>query len=85
MTDDECPICYTKYGKQEDGSFLCRDSIENSDIPSDCTHYVCCSCAQTMYEHLEEQYTLEVDGEAKCPLCRADWTHWLMCHYGDEE
>ena len=83
-SDSECPICFVKYGEQEDGSFRCKDSIHNSDIPSDCKHYICSCCAATMYEHLEAQFTFETDGEAKCPLCRADWTDWLMCQYGDD-
>jgi hypothetical protein len=71
MSDDECPICYKKYGYQEDESFLCRDSKDNSDYAEACKHYVCVECCRV----LAKQDTV------LCPLCREDWTQWIHSHY----
>ena len=67
----ECPICFTRYGKQPDDTFLCRDGIDNSDFKTDCTHYICVICAREMSRQ----------EEIKCPLCREDWTDWMHSHY----
>lgn len=72
---DTCCICYYNYGLQEDGSFLCKDGICNSEMykhnPSLCTHYVCERCCLILIQN-----TI-----VKCPLCREDWTEWIHSHY----
>jgi hypothetical protein len=73
--DEECPICYTKYGRQEDGSFLCMDSINNSALASTstCTHYICAHCC----------WELSRMEQVRCPLCREDWSEWVHQRYTD--
>ena len=31
-TDETCSVCFGTYGLQKDGSFLCKDSVSNSDL-----------------------------------------------------
>ena len=73
--DTECPICYTPYGEQEDGSFLCKDGKENSGIMTPCKHYICVNCCWIL---------MKLDHVA-CPLCREDWTHWIHSHYYSDD
>jgi hypothetical protein len=82
-TDDECPICYIKYGEQEDGSFICQDGAINSGEEGYCDHWVCTRCAQTMHNNLRKKD--DEDASECCPICRCDWTLWLLTHYDDEE
>ena len=42
--EKECPICYVKYGKQEDGEFVCGDGKWNSDMSDLCKHSICVKC-----------------------------------------
>jgi len=81
--DDECPICYIKYGRQEDGSFICQDGAINSGEEGYCDHWVCTRCAQTMHNNLRKKD--DEDASECCPICRCDWTLWLLTHYDDEE
>jgi hypothetical protein len=73
--DDSCPICYLEYGLQEDGTFLCKDGIDNSGYESSCKHYICVKCC----------WQLSRIEEVRCPLCREDWTEWIFEHYEDED
>jgi hypothetical protein len=77
--EKSCPICFEKYGQQEDGSFRCKDSIDNSNHEnvSNCKHYICVPCCQTLYDRST--------GSIACPICRADWTEWITDSYRDEE
>ena len=79
-----CPICYEEIGKQmSEGNYYtrCQDGKYNSDMAEECKHYVCVPCAQTLYNNLREE---GCGGEVKCPLCRENWTLWLLTHYEDE-
>lgn len=85
MTDNECPICYVKYGEQEDGNFICKDGKCNSLFSTECTHYICVPCARTLYNNLritmkgiEEDEDEENEAVVRCPLCRENWTEWLL-------
>ena len=71
--DHSCPICYLNYGEQEDGSFLCKDGIDNSDYESPCKHYICVTCCRKMCK-----VASEAKDEVRCPLCREDWTQWIF-------
>jgi hypothetical protein len=79
MTSEECPICYKKYGEQDDYNFLCKDGKINSDYADVCKHYICEECCGMLAKQ----------DEIKCPLCREDWTLWIHSHYyiddGDSE
>lgn len=79
MEDTNCPICFEKYGEQEDGSFRCKDSIDNShnENVNNCKHYICVPCCQTLHDRST--------GSIGCPICRADWTEWIADAYGEED
>ena len=71
----ECPICYTNYGEQDDGTFLTKDGKDNSDYADVCNHYICYKCC----------WELSKKEDVKCPLCREDWTDWIHSHYYEED
>jgi hypothetical protein len=71
----DCPICYTTYGDQPDGSFLTKDGKNNSEMADECKHYVCYRCC----------YQLSKQKIVSCPLCREDWTEWIHTHYEEDE
>ena len=73
---DTCPICYNTYGFQEDGSFLCKDGIDNSGFADEtsCKHYICVQCCIQMCN----------GDKVRCPLCREDWTDWIHSHYSSD-
>ena len=83
--EEECPICYNKYGEQSDGEFLCKDGKCNSDMSDLCTHYICVKCCKILRNNFIEDE--DEDNEVNCPLCREDWTEWIKGHYytTDEE
>lgn len=84
MEDNECPICFRTYGEQSDGSFLCKDGKVNSDDAENCQHYCCVDCIQTMYENSRKSFILKESCSCvHCPLCREDWTSWILNHYDD--
>ena len=59
--DENCPVCFETYGLHEDGSFLYKDGVSNSDLKGhNCKHYLCINCWDIMYE--KEIYN--------CPLCK---------------
>jgi hypothetical protein len=72
---DECPICFTHYGEQADGSFLTKDGKDNSDYAEVCKHYICHRCC----------WELSKQEHVKCPLCREDWTDWIHTHYTESD
>jgi hypothetical protein len=72
----ECPICYVKYGEQEDGKFICSDGKWNSDMSGLCKHSICVKC----YNILRNKF-IEDEEEVKCPLCRENWTDWIESHW----
>ncbi len=73
--EEACPICFTHYGEQEDGSFLTKDGKNNSDYAEVCKHYVCHQCC----------WKLSLQDHVKCPLCREDWTDWIHSHYTESD
>ena len=79
VLDDSCPICYSEYGPQEDGTFLCKDGINNSDYESTCKHYICVECCDKMCR--KAVYDRD---EVQCPICRYDWTQWIIYRYKDD-
>lgn len=88
MTDKcpECPICYTPYGEQEDGSILPKDGKNNSDKAADCKHYFCVKCIIALLKTNIETWGDRgwQDANIKCPLCREDWTMFILDRYEDE-
>jgi hypothetical protein len=68
---DECPICLQTF-EETRTSF---DGPCNSDIPTNCTHYLCICCWEEIFER-----SCNCCG-VKCPLCREDITEWLFSHY----
>ncbi len=85
----ECPVCYNNIGKQEDGLFICEDGKGNSDMAEKCNHRICSRCCQTIYNNLrqawKDRHITGIYPEATCPLCRENWTMWLLNYYSDEE
>jgi hypothetical protein len=69
-------ILYYKMSSEEICS-LCNktnipmDSPNNSDIPTECTHYFCTECWTTRYRHCLKT----------CPVCNRDISNWLNSHY----
>ena len=55
--DENCPVCFETYGLQEDGSFLYKNGVSNSDLKG---HNCKLNCWDIMYE--KEIYN--------CPLCK---------------
>lgn len=89
--EDECPICFEKYGEKLDGSFLCRDGKINSDEAENCKHYLCKNCCFQLYKNLRKDFkkgirnkTGIINVNAYCPLCRENWTLWLLRHYDSD-
>ena len=96
MSEMECPICYTDYMEQPeklDGK--CKSKLEDFN-ETKCRHCVCIKCCQQLYNNLRKEWknlrNIEYAREhgfslcnAKCPLCREDWTLWLLRSYEDEE
>ena len=85
--DKECPICYVKYGKQEDGEFVCGDGKWNSDMSDLCKHSICVKCCKILRNKFIEDEDEDEEKKVRCPLCREDWTYWIESHYytTDEE
>lgn len=85
--EEECPICYEKYGEQEDGNFLCKDGKCNSGCENECNHYICVKCCKTLRDKFIEDDEEEEDEEKKvrCPLCREDWTDWIESNYCSDD
>ena len=75
----ECPICYVKYGEQEDGKFIYSDGKWNSDMSGLCKHSICVKCKKILRNKFIEEE------EVKCPLCRENWTEWIESHYTTDE
>jgi hypothetical protein len=73
----ECPICY-----ETETVF---DGKCNSDEEDKCKHYICVDCCQQIYNKLRKQFNTDKNVEACCPLCRENWTLWLLTHYNDIE
>ena len=71
MDDNECPICYCE--------LLIKDGKCNSDYEENCKHYICVDCCYELADLLNTQM------EVGCPLCREDWTDWLIDHYTTDQ
>ena len=81
----ECCICYTTYGQQEDGSFICKDGKANSEFAETCNHYICVPCCQTLYNKVRaDSKGGDWNAKCACPMCREDWTEWILRTYDDE-
>lgn len=70
--ETHCAICFTEYGEQSDGSFLCKDSVQNSENEDNnpCMHYFCVRCWQTIHNQYKEVIC--------CPICRSDVSDWFL-------
>ena len=81
----ECPVCYTEFSQ------TVIDGKDNSDSAEVCKHYLCVPCCQTLYNNLRKEFKKGGWGkkgktpDVKCPICREDWTEWILSHYNDEE
>lgn len=73
IEDDNCPVCHRRYDRDE-GPL--RDGPSNSDMQTDCTHFLCVDCWSRMYSlyRLYGQKPL-------CPVCKEECTEWLESHY----
>jgi len=69
-TDETCPICLEAYDR-EIGRL--KDGIQNSNYESNCPHWCCCMCWDTMSRQDNDTYS--------CPICKTDITDWLKTHY----
>jgi hypothetical protein len=81
LDDNElCPICFIRYGYQEDGRFISRDGKVNSDyaVKGGCAHYICVPCCMSMKNLCNIKRRL-------CPLCREDWSNWLQDYNETDE
>jgi len=71
--DEECPICYESYAcNGKDGKF-------NSDMAEICNHAICGQCCKQLYSNAIRTANPNI----KCPLCREDWTDWILSHYDE--
>jgi hypothetical protein len=73
-TDETCPLCLEAYDK-EIGRL--KDGIQNSGYESNCPHWCCCMCWDTMYRQYKDTYC--------CPICKRDITDWLKTHYDSDD
>jgi hypothetical protein len=73
-TDETCPICLEAYDR-EIGRL--KDGIQNSGYESNCPHWCCCMCWDTMYKQNNDTYS--------CPICKMDITDWLKTHYDSDD
>lgn len=65
ITYDNCPICY------EPRDYAPIDGPSNSDIPTECRHFLCIHCWENIWEL----------GKSECPICRTNVVEWLYSHY----
>lgn len=80
MDDNECPICYRTYSR----GLLLKDGKCNSAHKQNCCHYICVECCYEFGNILNNQiYEWSESNvvEIKCPLCREDWTDWILENY----
>ena len=70
-SDENCSICYRKYGLQSNGIFLCKDGHSNSDYITTCEHWFCCNCIDKFY--IEQVYN--------CPICNENWLQWIKSRH----
>ena len=80
---ESCPICLERYGKQDDGRFLLKDGLCNSNCRKaskcwekfECKHFVCVKCCEQMYENWYSED--RQSGNIACPMCRVNWYYFL--------
>ena len=70
-SDENCSICYRKYGLQSNGIFLCKDGHSNSDYITTCEHWFCFNCINKFY--IEQVYN--------CPICNENWLQWIKSRH----
>ncbi len=59
-------VCGNEYRVEEP-----KDGPRNSDIPTECTHWLCFSCWYNRYRK----------GLRECPICERDVSEWLFSYY----
>ena len=70
-----CSICFATRQDFVENPELVTDGPSNSDIPTSCIHYFCCTCLHKMFEG-------KCSGCISCPVCREnihEW--WYGSHY----
>lgn len=79
-----CPICYEDYNEIN----LKIGKCDYEDFKGACSHYCCKTCITTIYKRIlkswkkgNRNYTTEV----YCPLCRDNWTLWVLIVNYDED
>ena len=85
---ESCPVCLEEYGKQNDGTFLLKDGLCNSNCKKtskycedgfECKHFVCVKCCEQLYEkwYTDNYNPWNKIGKIPCPMCRVDWFNFL--------
>jgi hypothetical protein len=85
---ESCPICLEEYGKKNDGTFLLKDGLCNSDCKKaskyceggfECKHFLCVKCCEQLFtKWYKEHYNpWNKVGKIPCPMCRVDWFYFL--------
>ena len=65
----ECPICFEKDP--------IIDGKCNTESKTKCTHYICVECCETLCKNMVDTKNFN----CRCPLCREDWSAWLLIRY----
>ena len=84
---ESCPVCLEEYGKKNDGTFLLKDGLCNSNCKKwskyvekfECKHFVCVKCCDQLFgKWYTEHYSMwNQIGKIPCPMCRVDWFYFL--------
>ena len=71
--DQACSICFEEFSGDK---MVLQDGPLNSDIPTDCCHWLCSHCWDQIYDN----------GYLRCPICLEDVSEWLMdrCEYDSD-
>jgi len=73
---EECAICYEPFGWRPDRIFYHKSGKCFSEYAEECKHYICEDCETGLIRGkcpCEDCWD-----EIKCPLCREDWSDYLM-------
>lgn len=73
---EECAICYEPFGRRDDGIFYFKSGKCFSEFAGECKHYICEDCETGLING--KCPCSDCRDTVKCPLCREDWTDYLV-------